>query len=71
MISGIWSITVLILSFAVLAWLVAALLYLINQRQSSTVERIKDSLGRTTDNCIDFNKQLRLLNSQVKKKGDT
>ena len=67
MISGIWAITVLILSFAVLAWLVAALLHLTNQRQSSTVKRINDSLDRTVDNCIDFNKQVRLLNSQVKK----
>lgn len=64
---GVWAITALILSFAVVVWLVAVLLYLINQRQSSTVKRINDSLDRTVDNCIDFNKQIRLLDSQVKK----
>ena len=68
---GVWAITVFNLSLVVLVWLVVALLYLINQRQSSKVKRINDNLDRTVDNCIDFNKQLRLLNSQVKKKGDT
>lgn len=68
---GVWAITVFNLSLVVLVWLVVALLYLINQRQSSKVKRINDNLDRTVDNCIDFNKQLRLLNSQVKKrKGD-
>jgi hypothetical protein len=68
MISGIWAITVLILSFAVLAWLVAALLVI--RRDSLKIKRINDSLDRTVDNCIDFNKQVRLLNSQVKKRDD-
>ena len=66
----IWGITIWILSLAVIIWLVAALLHVINQRQSSTVKRINDSLDRTVDNCIDFNDQVRLLNSQVKKRKD-
>ena len=63
----IWGIAIWILSLAVIIWLVTALLYVINQRQSSTVKRINDSLDRTVDNCIDFNEQVRLLESQVKK----
>ena len=61
---GVWAITALILSFAVVVWLVAVLLHVINQRQSSTVRRISDSLDRTVDNCIDFNSQVRLLGSE-------
>lgn len=63
----IWGFTIWILSLAVMILLVTELLYLINQRQSSTVKRINDSLDRTVDNCIDFNEQVRLLESQVKK----